>query len=179
MRLTSRATLRTDTSYLEPGNTVSRQPMTPGAAPRFAVGRILTVCVGNICRSPIAEYVLRARLDDPRVVVESAGIAAVPGARIDPRAQRVLERHGIDSDSHVARRLERGMLESADLVLTMERSQLDFIRAFSPAATGKTFLLGRWQGEFEIPDPYGKSQESFDRVYRLIDLALRRWCALM
>ncbi|HEV8694732.1 MAG TPA: low molecular weight phosphotyrosine protein phosphatase, partial [Lysobacter sp.] len=94
-------------------------------------------------------------------------------------ALSVLERHGIDADSHVARRLDQKMLDAADLVLTMERSHTDFIRAFAPAATGKTFLLGRWQGGFEIPDPFGKPQESFDHVYRMVDLAIHRWRALM
>lgn len=137
------------------------------------------VCVGNICRSPIAEFVLRERLANPDIVVESAGIAAVPGARINPRALSVLERHGIDGDSHVARRLDQKMLDTADLVLTMERSHIHFIRAFAPAATGKIFLLGKWQGDFEIPDPLGKPQESFDHVYRMIELALHRWRAVM
>lgn len=155
----------------------------PGANARvesqFAIRRVLMVCLGNICRSPIAEYVLRERLANPEIVVESAGIAAVPGARIDPKALYVLDRHGIDGDPHVARRLDRKMLEEADLVLTMERDQLEFIRAFDPAATGKTFLLGRWQGGFEIPDPYGKPRESFEHVYRMVELAVHRWRSLI
>lgn len=137
------------------------------------------VCLGNVCRSPIAEFVWRERLAGPGIDVGSAGIAAVPGARIDPRALNVLERHGIDADSHVARRLDIDMLRAADLVLTMEKSHVGFIRAYAPEATGKTFLLGRWQGDFEIPDPLGKPRESFDHVYRMTELALHRWRALM
>lgn len=127
----------------------------------------------------MAEYMLRHRLADPTIAVESAGIAAVTGARMDPRALAVLDRHGIDADAHIARQLDRRMLENADLVLAMERAQLDYIRAFSPASTGKTFLLGRWQGGFEIPDPYGRPRETFEHVYRLVDLAVHRWLAVL
>lgn len=173
-----RATSKTEIPFLVPESASPRCLTQARAAPEFPIRRVLMVCLGNICRSPIAEFVLRERLEGD-VAVESAGIAAVPGARINPRALTVLERHGIDADAHVARRLDRGMLERADLVLAMERAHVDFIRAFAPAATGKTFLLGRWQGDFEIPDPLGKPQESFDRVFRMIELALHRWRALM
>ena len=174
-----KTTYKTEVRFLAPGSSSSWRPADERAAPRFSVRRVLMVCVGNVCRSPIAEFVMRERLADPEIIVESAGIAAVPGDRIDPRALNVLERHGIDADSHVARRLDKAMLDRADLVLTMERRHMEFIRAFSLASTGKTFLLGRWQGGFEIPDPFGKPQESFDHVYRMVDLAIHRWRALM
>ena len=149
----------------------------PDAA--FAIRRVLVVCLANVCRSPIAEYVLRQRLSGRDVIVESAGIAAIDGARIEPRALAVLDHHGIDADAHVARRLDRAMIDAAHLVLVMERSHLEFIRSQLPSATGKTFLLGKWQGGFEIPDPFGKSRETFDQVYRMVDLAARRWCELI
>lgn len=145
----------------------------------FAIRRVLVVCLGNICRSPIAEFVLRKRLEGRDVIVESAGIAATDGARIDPLALAVLERHGIDADAHVARRLDKSMIDAADLVLVMERSQLEFIQARLPSATGKTFLLGKWQGGFEIPDPFGKSRDTFDHLYRTVEMAARHWCELI
>lgn len=145
----------------------------------FAIRRILVVCLGNICRSPMAEFVLRKQLAGRGVAVESAGIAAAKGARIDPVALDVLAAHGIDADSHVARRLDQPMLDGAGLVLVMERSHLEFIRARFPSATGKTFLLGRWQGEFEIPDPLGRPRETFEHLYRAIERATHRWCELI
>ena len=152
----------------------------PGAVDAtFSVRNVLVVCLGNVCRSPMAEFILRRRLGGRDVIVGSAGIAATNGARIDPLALLVLDRHGIDADAHVARRLERSMIDAADLVLVMERTQLDFIRAGLPSATGKTFLLGKWQGGFEIPDPFGKSRETFDHLYRTVDTATRRWCELI
>lgn len=145
----------------------------------FAIRRVLVVCVGNVCRSPVAEFVLRQHLSGRDVIVESAGIAAIDGARIEPRALAVLDRHGIDADAHVARRLDRTMLDAADLVLVMERSHLEFIRSQVPSSAGKTFLLGKWQGGFEIPDPFGKPKETFDHLYRMVDLAARRWCTMI
>lgn len=127
----------------------------------------------------MAEFVLRCRLGDRDVTVGSAGIAAIDGARMHPVALSVLDRHGIDADAHVARRLDRSMIDAADLVLVMERAQLEFIRAGLPSATGKTFLLGKWQGGFEIPDPFGKSRETFDHLYRAVDMAARHWCELI
>src|SRR5688500_9697335 len=145
----------------------------------FAIRRILVVCVGNICRSPMAEYVLRKRLHGRGVTIESAGIAATNGARIDPLALGVLAAHDIDADGHVARRLDQSMLDAADLVLVMERPHLEFIRARFPSATGKTFLLGRWIGEFEMPDPLGRPRETFEHLYRAVERAAHRWCELI
>lgn len=145
----------------------------------FAIRRILVVCLGNICRSPMAEFILRKHLAERDVDIESAGIAATNGARIDPRALAALERHGIDADRHVARRLDRAMIDAVDLVLVMERTQLEFICERIPSATGKTFLFGKWQGGFEIPDPFGKPRETFDHLYRTLDIAARHWCELI
>ena len=122
---------------------------------------------------------MRKHLDARGVSVESAGIAAADGARIEPNALGVLATHGIDADAHVARRLDQAMLDAADLVLVMERSHLDFIRARFPSATGKTFLLGRWIGEFEMPDPLGRPRETFEHLYRALERAAHRWCELI
>jgi protein-tyrosine phosphatase len=158
-------------------------PASPGrgqsSGSAFAIRRILVVCLGNICRSPMAEYLLRRQLAGRDVTVESAGIAATNGARIDSIALAVLSGHGIDADAHEARRLEKSMLDAADLVLVMERAHLDFIRARFPSATGKTFLLGRWQGGFEIPDPLGRPRETFEHLYSAVERAVHRWCELI
>lgn len=145
----------------------------------FAIRHILVVCLGNICRSPMAEAVLRRQLAGRGITVESAGIVATPGARIDPNALAVLEEHGLHADSHAARKLDKAMLDAADLVLVMERAQLEYIRARFPSVTGKTFLLGKWQGEFELPDPLGKPRENFEHLYRAVDMAARRWSELL
>lgn len=137
--------------------------------------RILVVCVGNICRSPTAEYLLRQRLADTGIVVESAGLAAMTGRAMDATALEVLAEHGIDGSAHVARQLNDSMLRSAELVLVMEKRHVAAISQRAPQASGKTFMLGKWQGDINIPDPYRQRREAFEHVYELIDDSVSRW----
>lgn len=86
--------------------------------------RILTVCTGNICRSPLAETLLRSRLSDLRVDVHSAGTHAVVGHEMTGQAQTVAVARGADAEdaaAHRARYLVDPMLLDADLILAMSR----------------------------------------------------------
>lgn len=136
--------------------------------------RILIVCVGNICRSPTAEYVLRHRLGD-RVAVGSAGLGAMTGHPIDPTALALLHEHGIDGDAHRARQLDARLLRESDLVLAMERSHVDAIRRIAPEASGKVFMMDRWLGGEGVPDPYRQRRPAFEHVYQLIDESVNSW----
>jgi protein-tyrosine phosphatase len=140
------------------------------------IHRILIVCVGNICRSPMAEILLRKHLGEGNdVVVESAGLAALKGNPIDPLAERVLVDNGLTGKQHVARQVTAEMIGKADLVLAMQKRHMDAIHAISPQARGKTFLMGRWEGNCEVPDPYGKTLPVFEESYRLIDRTAHAW----
>ena len=79
------------------------------------IRNILTVCVGNICRSPMAEALLRTKLPD--VAVASAGIAAPSGALADPLAQELMLERGIDISAHRAKRVITPSIAGSDLVL--------------------------------------------------------------
>ena len=138
------------------------------------IKRILIVCVGNICRSPAAEALLRRHLDG-RIEVASAGLAAVTGNGIDPLAASVLADHGLAADGHVARQINAELIANADIVLAMDRRQLSAILALAPQARGKAFLLGKWLGDAEIADPYGQPREAFERMYALIEKAVAEW----
>jgi protein-tyrosine phosphatase len=151
----------------------------PGMGQRPVFNRILIVCVGNICRSPIAEVVLRDKLMNRFTVVESAGLAALAGDPIDPLAESVLAEHGLTGKSHVARQVNQLLIEAADLVLAMEKQHVEVIHAFAPSALGKTFLLGRWLGNVEIPDPYRQPRAAFEEVYQLIDRTASKWRVLL
>ena len=139
------------------------------------INRVLVVCVGNICRSPTAEFLLRHRLQNDRIVVESAGLAALAGNPIDPIAGSLLEAHGIPADAHVARQISPALINAADIILAMDRRHLSAIHAQVPHARGKTFLLGKWQDDLPIPDPYGQPRPAFEKSFEMIDKAVDSW----
>lgn len=137
--------------------------------------RILVVCVGNICRSPTAEHLLRDALVGTGCTVSSAGLGALVGKPIEPTALAVLQRHGHAPKPHAARQLDDKLLAEADLVLVMEKDHLQEVTRRAPQARGKTFLLGKWRGGAEIPDPYRKNEAAFLRAYELIDDCVDTW----
>lgn len=103
---------------------------------------VLFVCVGNICRSPSAEVMLRQAVDGRGIQVSSAGLGALVGHGIDATAQELLAERGMDGLAHRARQIDNAILGAADLVLTMERKHVRRIAEIAPQASGKTFLLG-------------------------------------
>lgn len=139
---------------------------------------ILVVCIGNICRSPVAEAMLRARL--PAKQFSSAGLGAMVGEGVEPKARQLAEKAGFDVANHKARQLTPAMLEAVDLVLVMSEGQRRAVADLSPTVMGKTMRLGQWlengQGK-DIPDPYRKSQEVFEHVHQLMDDATRAWAS--
>lgn len=103
---------------------------------------ILTVCTGNICRSPMAEQLLRAGLADmPGVQVASAGTMAMPGDVMPIQAEQLSRRFGGDATGHQARRLLAQHVEQAGLVLALAREHRAAAVRLAPRATGVTFTL--------------------------------------
>jgi len=130
------------------------------------------VCVGNICRSPMAEVLLRARFGRRgRGRVESAGLAALVGHPADPFAVALMAQRGIDLGSHRARQLTGGLVASADLVIAMEEGHVREIEALVPAARGRAHRIGKFGG-FDVPDPYGEPRAAFERALALIERGL-------
>lgn len=138
--------------------------------------RILVVCAGNICRSPVAEAMLRQAL--PGRQLSSAGLGALVGHGVEPTARALAEADGLDVANHQARQLTAEMLGDADLVLVMSPGQRRAVGELAPQALGKTMLLGKWlPDEPEIPDPYRKSREVFEHVHRMLGRATDSWAA--
>lgn len=102
---------------------------------------ILTVCTGNICRSPFFERVLSAGLKGAGVSVESAGTEAVVGDAMDPGAATLLQEMGIGSEGFLARQLTAEMVARADLVLVATREHRRAVVSIVPSALGRTFTL--------------------------------------
>lgn len=135
------------------------------------------MCTGNICRSPMAEYLLRSRLDtipgwQGRVC--SAGVNALIGQPADETTAALMRSRGIDISEHRASQLHRQDLRQADLVLVMEDHHREAVFDLDPAARGKTFLLGHWSNT-EVPDPYRRGDQAHAQAMRLIDAAIESW----
>jgi len=136
---------------------------------------ILFVCIGNICRSPSAEVMMRNALQGRNIDVSSAGLGALVDHGVDATAQQLLIEHGLDGSQHRARQATPQVLSSADLILVMEKKHLRRISEIAPEALGKAFLLGKWQEEAEIPDPYRQQRPAFEHVYRLMAEGVDAW----
>ncbi|MGI8752238.1 MAG: low molecular weight protein-tyrosine-phosphatase [Acidimicrobiales bacterium] len=147
--------------------------------------RVAMVCLGNICRSPMAESVGQAMVDQAglgdRISVESFGTAGYHvGQPADPGATEALRRRGWPADGHRARRIQRRDVAGCDLVLcadravlaevgrladaSHDRSRILLLRSFDPTATPV---------DEEVPDPWGGDDAAFDRALDLIERACR------
>ena len=138
---------------------------------------ILLICTGNTCRSPMAEALLRHKLNGrgvDTVVVGSAGTGAWDGAPASEGAYLVALEHGLDLSSHRARLLTRELVESANLILTMARHHL--ARVEQLGATGTAHLLGEYAGhtglEAEVRDPFGGDLEGYRETFEDLDAML-------
>lgn len=136
---------------------------------------VLFVCVGNICRSPSAEVMLRDTVAGKGIQVSSAGLGALVGHGLDATASQLLMEHGLNGGLHHARQVDDAILAAADLVLVMERKHVRRIAEIAPQASGKTFLLGKWQQDREIPDPYRQQRPAFEHVYKLMAEGVESW----
>ena len=143
--------------------------------------RVVLVCMGNICRSPMAEAVLRRRLEEAGlgdvVEVDSAGTyGGHAGESPDRRAQAAARRRGYDLRGQRGRGLSRDDAE-ADLVLAMDRGNLRRVRQLLGEHAGvHLFLEPSSSGHAaEVPDPYYGGEEGFDRVLDLIEKGAEAW----
>jgi len=130
--------------------------------------RITIVCTGNVCRSPMAEHLLRHALQahpelDERLLVRSAGISAMAGAPPSSNAVRALQKVGLNLEPHRSQPLSSDILEETDLVLGMSKGHLQAIRTRFPDYKEPLHLFREWVGDGyeEIPDPFGGSLEHY------------------
>ena len=130
---------------------------------------ILFICIGNICRSPIAEGLFKQAL--PGKEVCSAGIGALVGEPADLSSVQLMWEHGIDISAHRAKSLAAWMVKEADLIVTMDQDQQRFIVRDYPASLGKVMRLGQY-GRYDVPDPYRQNVAAFRHSYNLIALGI-------
>jgi protein-tyrosine-phosphatase len=142
--------------------------------------RILFVCTGNTCRSPMAEAILKNK-NLETIEVKSAGIYAVNGSEASAHAKQVLAGKGIDHDHHGSL-LTNQVVDWADLILTMTSSHKLAIQDQYPQSIVKVCTLKEFIGappsDHDVIDPYGGSLAMYEKTYReleaLIDRAIER-----
>jgi protein-tyrosine phosphatase len=142
---------------------------------RTVFKNILVVCLGNVCRSPVAEFLFRRELGERDIRVSSAGLGALVGQPMDENAMALLKERGIDASEHRARQLEPSMLREADLILAMEQRHLNSVARLAPEASGKVFLFDKWHAGGDVPDPYRRSQRVFEQVHASIERGVGSW----
>ncbi|RBI64685.1 low molecular weight phosphotyrosine protein phosphatase [halophilic archaeon] len=131
---------------------------------------VVFLCLGNICRSPLAERYFRTRIEetdcDPSLVT-SAGFVDTEGRESPDPAVSVARDHGVDLADHRSQRVSERLLDAGDLVLLMDAWNYRDLKREFPAALEKTCFLKAFDPgtDFEIADPYGDDPEEFRAVY--------------
>ena len=163
--------------------------------------RVLFVCVGNVCRSPVGERLLSSRLPADRFEVSSAGVGAMVGYAMSKYAAAELRSYGGDPTGFAARQLTPELLDRSDLVLTATRELRSQVLAEAPGALRRTFTIlefaaltehaegatpaevVKWAGthrssvgrlEQDVPDPYRRGAEAHARAAQTIDAAVQQ-----
>jgi protein-tyrosine-phosphatase len=147
--------------------------------------RVLFLCTGNTCRSPLAAALAKRVFADTGVRFESAGLQAVPGQPASPGSQAVARANGADLGGHLSRPLSRELLAQVDWVIGMTRTQVAlFKRQFGRDYSGKIGLLGLPAADFarhrtrpgeEVGDPYGGAPDAYAAMGRQVARLLAAW----
>ena len=133
---------------------------------------VLTLCIGNICRSPLAQALLAREL--PQHTVWSAGLAALVGQPANPYSIQVAAAHGLDITAHRAQQVNSWLCQQVELILVMEQAHKSQLEQQFTAVRGKVFNLGQY-GKFDIADPYQQPLEAFETAYAAIAQGVADW----
>jgi len=141
----------------------------------MTVRRLLLVCSGNTCRSPMAAALLRSLWEKAapgrELTVDSAGTGAYPGLPATEHAVTALKERSIDLSQHRSQAVVR--LDGYDLVLTMTRGHRDALRARFPGFTDRIFTLGEYAGTGEeLPDPFGGPLTAYQQTVSALEAML-------
>lgn len=128
--------------------------------------KILLVCSGNTCRSPMAKAImqkLQENVNDQRIAVESAGLYTSNGLPASEAAQIVMQEMGIDITRHTSQVVSEALITEADLIFTMTREHRRLLTGLFPQKEVHIFTLGQFIGqpERDIADPYGLGLEAY------------------
>ena len=141
------------------------------------IQNILILCIGNICRSPLAEALFIARFKQEgllNMAVSSAGLAALVKRPADAVGQALLLQKGIDISGHRARQVSSEILFESDLVLTMSTDQQKQVELNYPGTCGRVHRLGKWGG-YDVPDPFQRPKPVFEQALAMIEQGVDEW----
>ena len=132
--------------------------------------KILVVCLGNICRSPLAEGILKSKISKDHTVESAGTIDMHEGNAPDPRSIEVAKKHSIDISNQKSKHLQASDLNEYDLIYCMDRNNLKDVRSL---ATDEEQLkkIALILDNAEVPDPYWGKEEDFENVFQLLDEA--------
>ncbi len=138
--------------------------------------KVLMVCLGNICRSPLAEGILKNKVASKNIIVGSAGTASYHiGKSPDSRSVAVAKKYGIDISKQVCRQFSLNDFDTFDIIYAMDKNNYDKIIEASQCvehANKVRLLLPEIDGrEQEVPDPYYGNEDDFEKVFQIIDHA--------
>ena len=139
--------------------------------------KILMVCLGNICRSPLAEGILSSKLDLQKYVVSSAGTANYhEGKSPDPRSVAVAKKYGIDISDQKAAQFTRECFSNFDFIYVMDRENYKNVLKLSTSVEERSkvkLILNEVvpNSDSEVPDPYYGGDQGFEKVFQLLDEA--------
>ena len=149
---------------------------------------ILFVCTANQCRSPMAEGLMRRKLEREgragEIRAASAGVDALDGCRATENSIQAMAARGIDISEHRSRATTDKILQDAALILTMERAHANVLQALFPAHAERVHLLAQMAGlESDVADPVGSPLEDYRRtaqeIENLIELGYHRMMQLI
>jgi protein-tyrosine phosphatase len=140
------------------------------------INKVLVLCLGNICRSPIAHVLLQdmAQKKGMRITVDSAGLTAMEGWPASPHSVTLMAERGIALDQHIAKQVTEMMVKQADLIFVMDDEQKQMLERKFHQACGKTFKIG-YHSNFDVEDPYQKERAAFEACTVKIEKGLAEW----
>jgi protein-tyrosine phosphatase len=139
--------------------------------------RVICVCLGNICRSPLAEGILKAKAQELNVPLEiaSAGTAGYHiGSRADKRSEKVGKRHNVDISNHKAQKFKAEHFDEFEIILVMD--QMNYSDVSSLARSSEDLKkINLYLIEEDVEDPYYGEEDGFEKMYHILESKADHW----